>query len=83
MNKHEFDIDPSKPVKEVRTKTRLIGGLFYIKGIEIISSTDECLMLFETSTEKGGQWTVQNVEPGERVIGYHGQIGTSFGIKIW
>lgn len=56
MNKHEIEIDTTKRVKEVKVKTRLIGGLFYVKGIEFKDSDGESLLLFETSTEKGGDW---------------------------
>ena len=56
MNKYEFEIDSSKLVREVRTKTRLIGGLFYIKGIEVVDINGESLMTFETSADKGDNW---------------------------
>ena len=56
MNKFEIDVDTTKWIKEVKVKTRLIGGLFYVKGIEFLDQENESLMLFETSTEKGGEW---------------------------
>ena len=34
MNKFEIDVDSTKQIKFIKLKTRLIGGLFYVKGIE-------------------------------------------------
>ena len=34
MKKFEIDVDPTKQIKHIKLKTRLIGGLFYVKGIE-------------------------------------------------
>ena len=38
MNKFEIDVDSTKQIKFIKLKTRLIGGLFYVKGIEFADS---------------------------------------------
>lgn len=83
MNKHEIEVDSTKHIKQIKVKTRLIGGLFYMKGIEFVDVQGESLLLFETSTEKGGEWTIQELQTEERVTGFHGQVGTNIGFKIW
>ena len=72
MKKHEIEVDPTRRIKEVRVKSRQIGGLFYVKGLQFLDSDDESLLLFETSTEKSGDWVIQELKSEERITGVHG-----------
>ena len=58
MNKFEIDVDATKHIKQIKLKTRVIGGLFYVKGIEFVDTEGKSILLFETSQEKGGDWTI-------------------------